>query len=111
MEYKKGFRYDNEYSLYEKLVKTHLLYKQIDLQELAIKVLIIFVMKGINQTTYEFLLQNKIVSNKQMISNIKTILKEKDLIVKIRNNNWEVVSPLDVVIKEELKINITCIKK
>ena len=110
MEYKRGFIYKDDYSLYEKLVKTHLLYKHIELQEVSINIFIIFVMFGINEKSYKIILDNKIVTSKQMISNHKTLLKDKKLINKIKNNQWEILPPLNVKIDNEFNINIKCIK-
>lgn len=110
--YNKTYVYSSEYSLWEKVVRSHLLLKNIKLQEQHIKIFIYFCMYGITPETTEFLLKNEIITHKQVVYNTKTKLKEEGLISKVRSNQWEIEEPFkSMQIDDEVNIIVKCRKQ
>lgn len=108
MIYKGNYILPNKYNLHSVLIRTHLILNGIFLQEQQIIILIYFSMFGINDSTSEFLIKNKIIPTRQIISNTKTILKEKGLVNKLRYNKWELVEKLKVNIEDTLILQVKC---
>jgi hypothetical protein len=108
MIYKGNYILTDKLSLHSILIRTHLILNNIVLQEQQIVVLTYFSLYGIGEKTTDYLVDNKIIPTKQIISNTKTILKEKGLITKIRYNRWELTEKLRVDIDDTLILQVKC---
>lgn len=108
MNYKYIYKYKNELELYEKLVKLHLIFNNIDLNNQQTNILIYFCRWGINQECYDRLLKDKVVPSIQIMRNIKTVLGKMGLIIKKKYNQWEVNSRLQMHIDSSLSVMVLC---
>lgn len=110
--YKKTYLYNTEYSLWEILVRIHLVFKKINLQQQQINILVYFCMYGVNQDTMDLLLEDKVVPNKQSIYNTRTVLKENGLLTKGKRGRWILTPALqELDIKDCINIIVQCKKQ
>lgn len=110
--YKKTFLYNSEYSLWEVLVRCHLIFKKITLQQQQIKILIYFCMYGVNADTMDRLLDDEVVPNRQSIYNTRTILKELGILTRGKKGRWLLTSALEELdLKDTLNIIVQCKKQ
>lgn len=111
--YKKVYIYPSIYSLWDKYIKIHCLLNNITLQKQEHLVFVYFCMQGIKRETYQFILDNKLIKNKQIIDNAKHFLVEKGLIIKTASKKWEVIEPFKnlKIENNELIFMIKCIVK
>ena len=93
MIYKRTYLYKDDFILWEILVKIHLVFNRIYLQEKFVHVLIYFLRYGINKECYNLLIKDKVVPSRQTISNAKTQLKQLGLIEKV-GLNWNLLEPI-----------------
>jgi hypothetical protein len=108
-EYKKLYIYENELDLWENLIRVHLVLKRIKLSEQAIKVFIYFCAYGMNKKTFDLIIQNKVVMDKQVLYNCRTFLRAKGLISMIKQSSWVINEPFDTMdIVNELNLYVRC---
>ena len=107
--YIKKFRYNGLYAVWESVVRTHIALHKMSVPEQQVQCLVVFCMFGVNEKTYQMIVDKGIVPRKSIINNYKTFLKDHGLLVKIRSNVWEVCSDFkDLSVSKgiELKIKI-----
>jgi hypothetical protein len=104
--YKKSYIYSSKFAIWNCLVRCHLAFRNITIPEQQTKCLVVFCIYGINPKTYDFIVNNNIVPNKNIINNFKTSLKSKGLINKIRSKKWEVCDSLKLPITNTLSITV-----
>jgi hypothetical protein len=111
--YKKVYVYPSVYSLWDKYIKIHCLLNNIKLRNQEFLVLTYFCIQGIKDETYQFILDNKLVKDKQIIDNAKSSLVSKKLIVKTASKKWEVIEPFNSlkIQNNELIFMIKCLVK
>lgn len=107
----------NQVELFKKIIITHLMLENIKLGVSAINILSYYCSFGITKDCENFILDNKIVSSKQILANLKTFLHRKKLIYKHKYGfavcedlNFEVnkgVSFMIIKLKAEEIINLT----
>ena len=108
MTVKKLNNYKELINLYEIFVKIHLLLHNIELQPKVETILTYFVKYGISDATDQLILKNNVVPKIQSISNARTILFDKGLLLK---KPWRLVKELsEVNIDSVLDFHIRCKK-
>lgn len=103
------YAYGSKYSLWEKFIKSFLLFNNIELQEQKIRVMIYFCLYGINEACYERIILDGIAPSKQAIFNTKTSLRDLKLITKIGSKTWSVTEPFaSTSIDDKIEILVQC---
>lgn len=111
MIYKKAYLYNDEETLLEILVRIHLVFKKIYVQEKYLKILTYFCKYGITEEASKKIIADKVVPTRQTIHNAKTALKKLNLIEKVKENDWKVIPPLDGVnVTDTLNFSVLCKK-
>ena len=106
MEYKAKYKYKERLELYDKLVRVHLVLNDIKIQEKNIKLLVYFCCFGINESTYNKIIENGLASSLQIIYNTRTILGKNNLIENQKHNVWVVNEKLSALIENSLEFRI-----
>ena len=112
MQYKKSYIYPSLFSLWDKYVRIHCLLNNIKLRNQEVLVFTYFCIDGIRDETYQFMIANNVVKEKQIIDNAKCSLVKKGLIKKVGSTKWEVIEPFkSAKIDDTLILMIQCLKK
>lgn len=110
--YKKSYIYPSLFSLWDKYIKIHCLMNNIKLRNQEYLVFTYFCIDGIKDKTYQFMIDNKVVKEKQIIDNAKSSLVAKGLIEKTASKKWEVTEPFrSTKIEDDIIFMIRCSKK
>ena len=110
--YKKSYIYPSLFSLWDKYIKVHCLMNNIKLRNQEYLVFTYFCIYGVKKETYDFMLKNELVKEKQIIDNAKWSLVKKGLIKKTASMKWEVVEPFKSAnIDDSVIFMIQCLKK
>jgi hypothetical protein len=109
MEYKKLYLYKDMRSLWEVLIKSHLVFKKIELTEQATIVLSYLCEKGISNATQKEIIKSGACPHRQAYYNCRTLLKDKKLIERVRQGEWKVSEPLaSVKLDNPLDFAVRC---
>lgn len=106
MKYERNKIFKTKEELYSVWLEVFLILYSIKLPPKVKELLGFFILYGLNQKTYDDILEKKIVPTMQSISNAKTLLYDMGLMTK---NPWRLVEGLDnIKIEDTLEFNIKC---